>query len=148
MAGWRLRRAKQSDAGGLAACIDAAYAPYAARLPDLPDVSADIAEEIARHQVWVAELDATIIGGLVIIPEPGFMLLANVAIHPKHAGAGLGRALLELAETESLNQGYRELRLTTHVGMPDNVRLYEHLGWRETQREGNKVSMKKLIGGL
>ncbi|NNE82688.1 MAG: GNAT family N-acetyltransferase [Alphaproteobacteria bacterium] len=147
MAGLRLRRAEQSDAGGLAACIDAAYARYAARLPDLPDVSADIAEEIAQHQVWVAEIDGTIIGGLVIIPQPGFMQLANVAVHPNHAGAGLGRALLELAETESLDQGYRELRLTTHLDMPNNVRLYEHLGWRETQREGNKVSMKKLIGG-
>jgi N-acetylglutamate synthase-like GNAT family acetyltransferase len=147
MAGWTLRRAEQSDAAGLATCIDAAYAPDAARLPDLPDVSADIAEEIAQHQVWVAEIDGTIIGGLVIVPQPDFMLLANVAVHPRHAGAGLGRALLELAETESLDQGYRELRLTTHVGMPDNVRLYEHLGWREIQREGNKVAMKKLIGG-
>lgn len=111
-------------------------------------MSADIAEEITKHQVWVAEVDAIIIGGLVIIPQPDFMLLANVAVHPEHAGGGLGRALLELAETESLDQGYRELRLTTHVDMPDNVRLYEHLGWREAQREGNKVSMKKLISGV
>lgn len=148
MADWILRRAEQSDAAGLAACIDAAYAPYAARLPDLPDVSGGVAEEIAQHQVWVAEFDGTIIGGLVIIPQPDFMLLANVAVHPKHAGTGLGRALLELAETDSLDQGYRELRLSTHVDMPDNVRLYEHLGWNEIQREGNKVAMKKIIGGF
>ena len=146
MAGWTLRRAAQSDAAGLAACIDVAYARDAARLPDLPDVSADIAEEIAQHQVWVAEFDNTIIGGLVVIPQPDFMLLANVAVHPKHAGAGLGRALIGLAESVSLDQGYRELRLTTHVDMPDNVRLYEHLGWSEIERKGNKVSMKKVFG--
>ncbi len=37
------------------------------------------------------------------------------------------------------------LRLSTHVDMPENVRLYIHLGWEETGRTGNKVQMKKNI---
>ena len=145
MKNWTLRKAEQRDADALSACIDAAYAHYAAHISDLPPVSADCAGEIARHQVWVAETDNTIVGGLVLIPEQGFMRLANVAVHPDHRGAGLGRALMELAETESLDQGYRELRLTTHVAMPENIQLYQHLGWQEVQRSGNKVSMKKMI---
>jgi GNAT superfamily N-acetyltransferase len=142
---WKFRRAEIGDADALAACIDAAYAQYAARIPDLPPVSADCAAEITKHQVWVAEIDGAIVGGLVLIPEDSFMRLANVAVHPKHKGIGLGRALMALAETEASAQGYRELRLTTHVEMPENIRLYAHLGWAENHRDGNKVSMKKMI---
>ncbi len=145
MAGWTIRRAEQGDADALAACIDAAYAPYAKRLSDLPPVSADCAGEIAKHQVWVAEIDGAIVGGLVLIPETGFMRLANVAVHPEQQGTGLGRALLTLADFESETQGYREMRLVTHTGMSENIRLYQRLGWRETERVGNKVSMKKPI---
>jgi len=145
MGNWRLRKAEQRDAAALAACIDAAYAHYAARIADLPPVSADCAEEIAKYQVWVAEIGNDLIGGLVMIPEEGFMRLANVAVHSDHKGAGLGRALIALAEAESLDQGYRELRLTTHVGMPENVRFYENLGWQEDRREGNKVFMNRTV---
>ena len=142
---WTIRRAEQRDATALSACIEAAYADYAARIPDLPAVAADCAEEIATHQVWVAEVGGDIVGGLVMSPEAGFMRLANVAVRPDHGGRGLGRALLDLAEAEALAQGYRELRLTTHAGMPENIELYTHLGWQQDQRHGNKVSMRKLL---
>jgi len=145
MADWILRRAEPNDADALANCIDAAYGAYAERISDLPAVSADCAGEITRHQVWVAEIGDRIAGGLVLIPEADFMLLANVAVHPVHTGAGLGRALIALAESESADQGFREMRLTTHVDMPENVRLYAHLGWEMGQTRGNKVSMKKAI---
>lgn len=145
MGNWHLRRAEQSDADALAACIDAAYAHYAARIADLPPVSADCAGEIAKSQVWVAEVGNELVGGLVMIPNEGFMRLANIAVHPDHKGAGLGRALIALAEIEALDQGYRELRLTTHTEMPENVRLYKHLGWLEDRRQGNKVFMKKAV---
>lgn len=145
MGNGRLRKAEQRDADALAACIDAAYAHYAARIADLPPVSADCAGEIARFQVWVAEVGNELVGGLVMIPNEGFMRLANVAVHPDHKGAGLGRALIAHAEAESLGQGYRELRLTTHAEMPENVRLYQYLGWEEDRRQGNKVFMKKRV---
>ena len=145
MGNWTVRRAEQRDAEALATCLDAAYAPYAARIADLPSVSADCAGEIARFQVWLAEIAGDVVGGLVLVPQEGFMRLANVAVHPDRKGAGLGRALMALAEAEALAQGYRELRLTTHVDMPENIHLYAHLGWDQTGRRGNKISMRKMI---
>ena len=142
-----IRRAVPSDSDGLAACLDAAYAQYAARIADLPSMSADCAEDIARYQVWVAEAAGAIAGALVLIPEKGFMRLANVAVHPDHRGTGLGRELLALAETEAVRQGYDEMRLNTHVDMPENVALYTRLGWQQTGRDGNKVSMNKDLAG-
>ena len=140
-----IRKAEQRDATALATCIDAAYADYAARIADLPPVSAGCAEAIARHHVWVAEIDIKLVGGLEMVPGDGFMRLANLAVHPDHEGVGLSRALLARAEAEASDQGYRKLRLPTHVGMPEKVRLYAHLGWQGGRRQGNEVSMKKAI---
>ena len=149
MASWTIRRAKQEDAEALSACMDAAYAVYATRIADLPPVSADCAEEIAKYQVWLAEIagevDGDVVGGLVLMPRDGFMLLANVAVHPSQKGTGLGRALLARAEAEASAQGYRELRLSTHADMPETQRFYAHLGWEQTGRRGNKISMRKTI---
>lgn len=145
MGNWIIRRAEHRDAEALSACLDAAYAQYAARIADLPPVSADCADEIARFQVWLAEVANDVVGGLVLVPQDGFMRLANVAVHPDHRGAGLGRAFMELAEAEAREQGYVELRLNTHAKMPENIRLYGHLGWEQTARDGNKVFMKKML---
>lgn len=145
MSKWAVRRAETRDADNLAACIDAAYATYNARITDLPSVSENCAEEISAHQVWVAELGGQIVGGLVMVAEAHFMRVANLAVHPDHKGAGLGRSLMALAETEAVKQGYHEMRLTTHTAMPENIRLYVHLGWTTEQTVGNKVSMKKPV---
>jgi len=48
---WTIRGAEGRDADALSTCIDAAYAHFAARITDLPPVSADCAEEIATFHV-------------------------------------------------------------------------------------------------
>lgn len=133
------------DANPLAGCIRAAYAPYADRIPDLPDVADGLDEAIANSQVWVAVEDDEIVAGLILVAQEGWMKLANVAVHPEHGGKGLGRELISLSEREAKRQGFEEMRLNTHVAMPDNVSLYGHLGWREISRVGNTVSMRKVL---
>lgn len=143
-----IRRADRGDAEGLSACFDAAYAHYAEIIDDLPPMSANCAEEIAKYLVWVAEAGGTIVGGLVLVPCDGFMQLANVAVHPDNRGAGLGKRLLELAETEAMERGYTALRLNTHADMAENVRLYARNGWSQLSRQGNKITLKKDLPGL
>lgn len=91
---WRIRKAQLGDADAMASCIDAAYARYADRIADLPPVSAGCAVDIAKKWVWVAVSgDGTgdeIIAGLFLAPGDGFMTLANMAVHPDHAGKGGG----------------------------------------------------------
>lgn len=142
----QIRRALPSDAAGLAACIDAAYAKYQSRILDMPAVSEGCAEEITNNQVWVATMDGAIVGGLFLIANDDFMKLANLAVHPNHGGKGIGGQLMQLAEKTAIEQGYSEMRLNTHVAMPENVELYKHLGWSETARGGNTVSMSKMLG--
>jgi len=140
-----IRPALLTDADALASCIDAAYAKYAKRISDLPPVSDGCAEGITSDQVWVAERGNEVIAGLFLVPQDGVMKLANLAVHPNHSGKGIGRKLIELSETEAKRQGFYEMRLNTHVDMPENIQLYLHLGWVETSRRENTVSMKKRL---
>ncbi len=142
---WSIRRAQPGDASALASCIAAAYAQYSDRIADLPPVSEGCAEDIADNQVWVAEVGSKLVGGLVLVTRAGFIKLANVAVHPDYIGQGLGRTLIDLAESEGRKQGYREIHLNTHIAMPENIRLYRHLGWNEVGRQGNTVSLKKHL---
>ena len=140
-----IRTAMLSDADALTSCIDAAYGRYENRISDMPQVSDGIADEITNNQVWVAVVGNEVIAGLFLVPQDGFMKLANLAVHPDHGGKGIGRKLTEHSENEARRQGYREMRLNTHVAMPENVQLYEHLGWEEVSRSGNIVSMRKYL---
>ena len=110
---------------------------------------ADYAAVIAHHQVWVAEAERQIIGGLVLIPEEDALLLDNMAVHPDYQGLGIGRALLELADAEALCQGYGALRLYTHETMTENIALYTRNGWADTHRGHHagyaRVFMRKRL---
>ena len=145
MANWTIRRADVRDADGLSRCFDAAYAQYSERIDDLPSMSENCAEEIAQYLVWVAEAEGAIVGGLVLVPSDGFLLLANVAVHPDNRGAGLGRRLLTLAETEAVDRGHAEMRLNTHADMPEITRLYERNGWLQVSRQGKTIKMRKNL---
>ena len=66
-------------------------------------------------------------------------------MRPDSSGMGVGVALTRQAEVDCLEFGLHELRLSTHIDMPENFHLYEYLGWRETGRFGNTVLMSKVI---
>lgn len=142
---WTIRPAEGADAEALARCIDRAYAVYKDQIGDLPAVSDDVAGDIASNIVWVAELDDDVVGGLILVPDEKFAILANVAVDPAVGGQGLGQALIEQAEAECRDLGLSELRLSTHKNMPKNVALYQRLGWAETERSGAKVRMSKRL---
>jgi GNAT superfamily N-acetyltransferase len=140
-----IRRAVAADAPKLVDCIDRAYATYAARIDDLPAVSDGVDEDIIANAVWVAERGDSLVGGLILVLKPTYAILANVVVAPSERGTGLGHALILRAEQECRERGVATLKLSTHVKMPENVTLYEHLGWTETARAGNKVHMEKTL---
>jgi GNAT superfamily N-acetyltransferase len=145
MPDWTLRLATAADEHGLVRCIDRAYAIYANSVPDLPEVSEGLVEDITKIIVWVADLDAQIVGVLVHVRGADSLTLANVAVDPSQKGHGLGKTLMELATSEAARLGNSSLRLSTHIDMPENVAFYTYHGWHETGREGNKVHMCKSI---
>jgi ribosomal protein S18 acetylase RimI-like enzyme len=60
---------------------------------------------------------------------------------------GLGKALLQLAETEARRAGFDSLRLYTHEQMTENLSLYSRIGYveydRRQQRGLSRVYLRK-----
>ena len=145
MSDFTLRRALARDSEKLVDCIDAAYSIYSSTIDNLPAVSDGIDQAITQNLVWVAEVGSRIAGGMVVVPQKDFLLLENIAVHPDCSGMGLGRALITQAEQICLNLGLRQIRLSTHEKMPENVAIYTHLGFIETGRSDSKVHMVREL---
>ncbi len=144
------RTAQPSDALAIRICIEAAYQHYIARMGKPPGpMLDDYANVIQQHKVSVVEEEGKIVGVLVLIQTESGMLLDNVAVHPEHQGKGLGHRLIELAESETRNQGYAHLDLYTHECMTENIEMYKRIGYVETEcrmEHGySRVYMRKVL---
>ena len=132
------------------ACIQSSYQPYISRIGKPPGAMLDdYSEVVRRHQAYVAEVDGVVVGVLVLIPSKERVLLDNVALAPSFQGKGLGRRLIEFAEAKAREQGYRSLDLYTHERMTENIEMYMHLGYVETERRTergyHRVYMRKIL---
>jgi ribosomal protein S18 acetylase RimI-like enzyme len=133
----RLRRATADDADALARLATAAYERYLRRFPAglrPGPMDADYRAAIEHGETWVADDDGGIVGFLVLVPNADHLLLENVAVAPGFQGRGLGRRLLALAESRARDHGLDVIRLYTHATMTENQRLYEGLGYVQTER--------------
>lgn len=139
--GYTIRRAMPSDAPTLTDCIKAAYAGYADEGIELPPVSEGVPRDIRDNEVWVAADGTHILGGVILSIRGESADLMNIAVHPGAAGRGVGRALMAAALTGAQSAGHSTVELATHRDIPQNVALYEHMGWQVTRREGVKVHM-------
>jgi ribosomal protein S18 acetylase RimI-like enzyme len=89
----------------------------------------DYDEVIRDYQVTVVEHGGTIVAVLALeITNEGF-LLDNVAVAPAHQGKGLGRILLEHAESEARREGFDSIYLYAQEIMTENLDLYRRLGY-------------------
>ena len=110
----------------------------------------DYAEVIKNYQVTVAESHGTIVGVIVLTTNDEGFLIDNVAVAPSHRGKGLGKALLEFAESEARRAGFDSIYLYTHEKMTENLALYSRIGYVEYDRrsrgEFSLVYMRKHLG--
>ncbi len=141
----QVRRAVAADEDALTASIAAAYAGYARAKIDLPDVASGVAEDITANLVWVYGAGTDITGGIIVSHQGAEAHLMNLAVHPDHMGKRIGSTLIDTALAHLTDLGVREVHLATHRDIPDNVSLYQHLGWRVTGREGAKVLMTRRL---
>ena len=142
-----IREATSEDSAGLSKCMEAAYAPYQARMGGvrLPPMDVDYSAEIKNYPTWVVESEGNIQGGLIMIFANDEASIANIAVNPQFQGQGIGRELLGFAEAKARDRKFSELRLATHVLLEENISLYRYFGWQETGRDGTRVLMKKEI---
>jgi ribosomal protein S18 acetylase RimI-like enzyme len=94
----------------------------------------DYAEVVRTHRVVVAERGGETIGLVVLgVGDEGFFV-DNVAVDPSHQGIGVGKALLEHAESAARDAGFDSIYLYTHERMVENLALYTRIGYVEYDR--------------
>jgi len=125
------------------------YVPLIGREP--APMTADYAAAVRGGQAWVASgPDGGVQGFIVLIPQPGYLLLENVAVVPAAQGRGAGARLLAFAEERALALGLAEIRLYTNEAMTANLAYYPRRGYTETHRAEQdgfrRVFFRKQLG--
>ena len=142
-----IRKATAGDATALKACMESAYAAYQERMGGarLPPMDVDYSSEIENYPCWVVESAGEILGGLIMTFAVDRAQIANIAVAPRAQGQGIGGKLMKFAEAEAGKRGYSHIHLATHALLKENISLYRHLGWEESGKDLNKITMKKKI---
>ena len=143
MANIRFSAATQDDVAAITDCIAAAYAEARETLADLPDVTADVAQEVADNRVVLAWLGDMLAGVIIFARRGDAMKIINLAVSPDGQGQGIAGKLLARVEAEAHADGCTAMELRTHRQMQKTRAIYSHLGWVETEVSGNSVAMRK-----
>jgi ribosomal protein S18 acetylase RimI-like enzyme len=147
---YSFRSATEADVPKVTTLVHTAYGHYVERLGMLPGpMTDDYAEVINNYRVTIAESYQTVVGVIVLtVTKEGF-LIANVAVDPSNRGKGLGKALLEFAETEARRAGFDSTYLYTHEKMTENIALYTKIGYveydRRSQGDFSLVYLRKQL---
>jgi ribosomal protein S18 acetylase RimI-like enzyme len=147
-----IRQAGEGDVPELRRIAVAAYQHYVARIGREPaPMGADYAAAARSGHTYLAEQDGETAGFIVLVPEPGYLLLENIAVLPTAQGQGLGTRLMALAEEHAAALGLPEIRLYTNEAMTENLAYYPRRGYAETHRaqeDGfSRVFFRKRLGG-
>ena len=76
-------------------------------------------------------------GYLALVPDGAgqSVLLSKIYVKADMRGTGLGRALVEFAETRGAELGGRELWLTVNRNNAGSIAFYERMGFRQTNAQ-------------
>ena len=88
-------------------------------------------------------------GFIVFVPDDGHMFLENVAVLPRAAGRGVGKAMIAFCEDKARRQGMTAVHLYTNEKMTENLSIYPRLGYvevaRRTEDGFNRVFFEKRL---
>ena len=88
----RIRAATAADVSAIMEIVYQAYRHYIARMGKPPGpMLDDYAARVLEGVVWVLEEGAAVVGIIVLLPAPDYLLLDNIAVAPTRQGLGLGR---------------------------------------------------------
>ncbi len=140
---YRVRPACAADAPVLGAVEYAAAARFAgiglgAIAGGRPTSAETYLTPVAEGRLWVVEVlraggvserGATVVGLAIAEMRDGEGFLAEISVHPDHAGRRLSLRLIDAVEAWAAALGCRSLRLTTFRDVPWNRPYYERLGF-------------------
>lgn len=137
-----------TDVPAIRDVVRRAYERYTDRMDRLPaPVGRDYAGAIEAGVVWVSGVPVHAVVSLIDLPDA--LLIENAAVDPLRQGHGLGRRLMQFAESEAVRRGFDRVRLYTNEVMTENLSIYRHLGYTEVRRSEEdgyrRVFMEKAM---
>lgn len=101
------------------------------------DVSAD------KENILIGAFeDEKMLGCCMLVKEPGIILLRQMAVKNDLQGKGIGRALMNFAETIARDIGYKEIAMYARVNA---IGFYEKLGYKAQGDEFIKLTIPHVI---
>ncbi|MBL1422277.1 MAG: GNAT family N-acetyltransferase [Alphaproteobacteria bacterium] len=146
-----IRRAKEADIDGVHKCAVDAYQQYVSVIGRKPaPMTADFKSQIEQGIIHIKTDENNEVDGFIIFyPINNYMFLENIAIRSSATGKGIGKTLIQLCENEAKKLGLTAIQLYTNEKMTDNLSIYSHLGYRETERRKedgfNRVYFEKIL---
>lgn len=146
-----IRLAKATDEPAIRECAEQAYARYVPLIGRKPaPMVADFAAQIDAGEVFVAtDGQDQLQGFIAFFVEDEHVLLENVAVLPRAAGQGVGKALISFCEAFARTQTLKSVQLYTNEKMVENLSIYPKLGYAEVDRRSedgfNRVYFEKAL---
>jgi GNAT superfamily N-acetyltransferase len=143
----RIQAAQPTDAGAICRLVNRAYRGETSKQgwtteadlldgqrtdePAVAGIIADPDQCILTARLGIAGADE-IVGCVHLALREGRGHLGMLTVHPARQARGLGKLLIEEAESWTREQGCRELRMTVITLRPELLAFYERRGFRRT----------------
>ena len=108
------------------------YIPVIGRKP-LP-MNADHHDLIQNHDTWVLEQESEIIAVLEMVLKDDSLYIDTVAVSNAQQSRGIGKQLLQFAETRARELGRNAMTLFTNERYTVLLEMYARFGYVETHR--------------
>ncbi|WP_374954467.1 GNAT family N-acetyltransferase [Microbacterium sp. MYb62] len=124
------------DAGEVLTVQRAAFVSEAAiygsvDMPPLTQTLSELEAELRSESGFTARIGGRLVGAIRFVEKDGVLLIGRIAIAPDMQGEGIGRLLLQRAESSS---DAAVAELFTGSLSAANIRLYESCGYAEHER--------------
>jgi len=133
------RPIRPEDAGEVLTLQRAAFVSEAliydsVHMPPLTQTLEEVEAELRENLGCVALIGTRIVGAARAVRDGDLLLIGRIAIAPDQQGQGIGSTLLEAVEARGREAGATEAELFTGSLSEANLRLYERVGYVESER--------------
>jgi GNAT superfamily N-acetyltransferase len=127
----------------------AAYAEHEGALPVESGAHAESVEEVQDKMraggAVVAEDAGQPVGSAQFTPADDHVYVGRVAVLPGHRRRGVASAIMRFLENVTLDLGRDAIRVGVRYSLPDNVGLYESLGYEAVSTEPHPRGPDRVV---
>lgn len=96
-----------------------------------------LAEKAANEIGYLALEGEDLLGCMFLRPEPECLYIGKLAVAPEAQGRGVGRQLLQIAESVAKERGLPAMRLDTRIELTENHAVFAGWGFARTAEKSH-----------